>query len=174
MLIGTGKKQISMADVPVKDAATYAASDADVTLRLLPLLRAELEKNDAVSLLKLEMETIPVLAQMEMNGVLLDSGYLIKLGVELEEQLKGLRDDVRQMVGYDFNLNSTQQLSKALFEHMGIVPPRGTKRTASGHFSTAVGVLTELAAEYEVVRDLLRFRELAKLKSTYVLSLIHI
>ena len=168
VLIGTGKKQISMADVPVKDAATYAAFDADVTLRLLPLLRAELEKNDAVSLLKLEMETIPVLAQMEMNGVLLDSGYLIKLGVELEEQLKGLRDDVRQMVGYDFNLNSTQQLSKALFEHMGIVPPRGTKRTASGHFSTAVGVLTELAAEYEVVRDLLRFRELAKLKSTYV------
>ena len=72
------------------------------------------------------------------------------------------------MVGYDFNVNSTQQLSTALFEHMGIAPPRGTRRTASGHFSTAVGVLTELAAEHEVVRDLLQYRELAKLKSTYV------
>ncbi len=167
-LVGTGKKQISMDAVPVESAAAYAAADADMTLRLLPLLRAELKQSAALELLQLELALMPLLAQMEMNGVLLDSDYLAELGVVLEKQIESLREAVKQAVGYDFNLNSTQQLSTALFEHMGVDPPRGTRRTASGHFSTAVGVLAELAAEHEVVDDILQYRELAKLKSTYV------
>lgn len=167
-LIGTGKKQKSMAAVPVESAAPYAAADADMTFRLLPLLRAELEHSAALELLQLEMELIPVLAQMEMNGVLLDSDFLSEMGEGLEQQIKSLSDAVMQVVGYDFNLGSTQQLSTALFEHMGIDPPRGTRRTKSGHFSTAGKVLTELDAEHKVVGDILQYRELAKLKTTYV------
>ena len=167
-LIGTGKKQKSMAAVPVESAAPYAAADADMTLRLLPLLRAELEHSAALELLQLEMELIPILAQMEMNGVLLDSDFLSEMGEDLEEQIKSLREAVMQAVGYEFNLKSTQLLSIALFEHMGIDPPRGTRRTASGHFSTAVGVLTDLASEHKVIGNILQYRELAKLKSTYV------
>ena len=167
-LIGTGKKQKSMAVVPVESAAPYAAADADMTLRLLPLLWAELEHSATLELLQLEMELIPVLAQMEMNGVLLDSQFLAEFSVELEQQVKSLNDAVMQAVGYEFNLKSTQLLSIALFEHMGIDPPRGTRRTASGHYSTAVGVLKDLAAEHTVVGDILQYRKLAKLKSTYV------
>ena len=121
-----------------------------------------------LELLQLEMELIPVLAQMEMNGVLLDSQFLAEFSVELEQQVKSLNDAVMQAVGYEFNLKSPQQLSIALFEHMGIDPPRGTRRTASGHYSTAAGVLKELAADHTVVREIMQYRELAKLKSTYV------
>jgi DNA polymerase-1 len=116
----------------------------------------------------MEISLIPLLAQMEMTGVLLDTGYLMNLSGDLDSQIQSLTIEIKEIVGYDFNLNSTQQLSSALFDHMDILPPRGTRRTKSGHYSTAAGVLLGLSEDYEVVRKILEYREIAKLKSTYV------
>ena len=167
-LIGKGKNQKTMSAVPVEKAAAYAAADADMTLRLFPMLYAELQESDAIDLLKMELSLIPLLAQMEMTGMLLDTSHLSNLSSDLGTQIQSLTSEIKEIVGYDFNLNSTQQLSTALFNHMGILPPRGTRRTASGHYSTAAGVLSGLSEDYEVVRKILEYREIAKLKSTYV------
>ncbi|HUN24109.1 MAG TPA: DNA polymerase I [Anaerolineales bacterium] len=168
-LIGTGAKQISMAEVPVVQAAPYAAADVDMTLRLMHQLQAELQEKGLLRLLQdVEMPLVTVLASMEMQGVKVDSHYLAKLSVEMASQLSALETAVHQVVGYSFNLNSTQQLGKALFEDIGIVPPKGTKKLASGGYSTAAEVLEDLAEDYPVVQKLLEYRELSKLKSTYV------
>ena len=167
-LIGKGKNQKNMSLVPVAKASVYAAADADMTLRLYSLLNEELQESDATNLLNMEISLIPLLAQMEMTGVLLDTSYLNNLSSDLDTQIGLLTGEIKEIVGYDFNLNSTQQLSSALFDHMGILPPRGTRRTASGHYSTAAGVLSSLSEDYEVVRKVLDYREIAKLKSTYV------
>ncbi len=167
-LIGKGKNQNTMDMVPVKKAAPYAAADADMTLRLYPQLYEELVKNNSISLLELELSLIPVLSEMEMNGVLLDTDYLSELSETLNNNIQVLKTTVKEIVGYDFNLNSTQQLSTALFDHIGLSPPRGTRRTASGHYSTAAGVLNNLQDSHEVIRKILEYRELTKLKSTYV------
>jgi len=167
-LIGKGKNQKNMSLVPVVKASVYAAADADMTLRLYSILNEELQESDTTNLLNMEISLIPLLAQMEMTGVLLDTSYLNNLSSDLDTQIGLLTGEIKEMVGYDFNLNSTQQLSSALFDHMGILPPRGTRRTASGHYSTAAGVLSSLSEDYEVVRKVLDYREIAKLKSTYV------
>jgi len=167
-LIGKGKNQKTMSAVPVEEAAGYAAADADMTLRLFPMLYSELQESNSIDLLNMEISLIPLLAQMEMTGVLLDTGYLMNLSGDLDSQIQSLTIEIKEIVGYDFNLNSTQQLSSALFDHMDILPPRGTRRTKSGHYSTAAGVLLGLSEDYEVVRKILEYREIAKLKSTYV------
>tara|TARA_B100001123_G_scaffold447747_1_gene606269 strand:+ start:4847 stop:7672 length:2826 start_codon:yes stop_codon:yes gene_type:complete len=167
-LIGKGKKQTNMSLVPVVKASVYAAADADMTLRLYHILSEELQDSDAINLLNMELLLIPLLAQMEMTGVLLDTSYLNNLSSDLDTQIGLLTSEIKEIVGYDFNLNSTQQLSSALFDHMSISPPRGTRRTASGHYSTAAGVLSALSEDYEVVRKILEYREISKLKSTYV------
>jgi DNA polymerase-1 len=168
-LIGSGAKQISMAEVPVAQAAPYAAADVDMTLRLMHQLQAELQEKGLLKLLQdVEMPLVTVLASMEMQGVKVDSNYLAKLSVEMAGQLNTLEGAVHQAVGYTFNLNSTQQLGKALFDDLGIVPPKGTKKLASGGYSTAADVLEDLAEDYPVVQKLLEYRELSKLKSTYV------
>ena len=162
-LIGKGKKQTTMSLVPVVKASVYAAADADITLRLYHVLSEELQDSDSINLLNMELLLIPLLAQMEMTGVLLDTSYLNNLSSDLDTQIGLLTSEIKEIVGYDFNLNSTQQLSSALFDHMSISPPRGTRRTASGHYSTAAGVLSALSEDYEVVRKILEY-----------LSLIHI
>jgi len=132
-------------------------------------LQAELQEKGLLRLLQdVEMPLVTVLASMEMQGVKVDSHYLAKLSVEMASQLSALETAVHQVVGYSFNLNSTQQLGKALFEDIGIVPPKGTKKLASGGYSTAAEVLEDLAEDYPVVQKLLEYRELSKLKSTYV------
>ncbi len=171
-LIGKGKNQISMADVPVDKAAPYAAADANFTLALYPIMQKKLEKTASRKLFdEIEMPLIPVLGRMEQAGIALDVPFFEKMSGELQEGLVDLEEKVIQAVGYQFNLNSTQQLSKVLFETLKLDPPDRTRKTASGHFSTSADVLNELSGKHPVVDWILEFRELAKLKSTYVEAL---
>jgi DNA polymerase-1 len=171
-LIGKGKNQITMAQVPVEQAAIYAAADAATVLQLIPQQQAELEKSGALGLFTdIEMPLIPLLAEMEMTGIALDTDFLAKMSVELDTRLKELETLVHTAAGEAFNLNSTQQLSAVLFDRLKLPPPGGAKRTASGHYSTAADVLESLRGQHPVVDWILENRELAKLKSTYVDSL---
>ncbi len=168
-LIGSGKKQITMAQVPIARAAAYAADDAEVVLRLLPLLEADVREVHAEKLLReIELPLVPVLADMEMAGIGLDVDFLRGMSDELATRLAELEANVFGAVGEPFNLNSTQQLSDALFNKLQIPPPGGTRKTASGFYSTAVDVLEALQDDYEVVGWIMTYREVAKLKSTYV------
>lgn len=168
-LIGKGKNQLTMDRVPVSSVAAYAAADAEICLRLMPLLRERLEQVNAVRLFEeIEMPLVPVLGMMERNGVMLDVSFLKQMSHELTSRLLQIEKDIFRVVGYSFNLNSTQQLSKVLFETLKLEPPDRRKKTTSGHFSTSAGVLEELRDRHPVVEKILEYRELAKLKSTYV------
>ncbi len=168
-LIGKGKNQLTMDQVPVQAAAGYAAADAEICLRLMPLLRERMEQVNAVRLFEeVEMPLVPVLAMMEQNGVMLDVPFLNRMSQELSARMAEIETAIYTAVGYSFNLNSTQQLSKVLFETLKLEPPDRRKKTSSGHFSTSAGVLEELRGQHEVVGMILEYRELAKLKSTYL------
>ena len=167
-LIGTGRKQKTMAEVPIADAAPYAAADAEICLRLRPILEKELEERSQTSLFsELEMPLIQVLAAMEMAGIALDTEFLAGLSDELAERLGAIEAELFDMVGHPFNVNSTQQLSDVLFDELALKPPDGTRRTASGKYSTAADVLDTLKDKHEAVALVLEHREMAKLKSTY-------
>ncbi|MEK9164094.1 MAG: DNA polymerase, partial [Chloroflexota bacterium] len=170
-LIGTGKKQITFDQVPVENAAPYAVADVDMTLRLLPILRRELEEKQQLPLLEeIELPLITVLAEMEMAGVMIDSDFLADMSADLEKRLRALEKKIYNAVGYEFNINSTQQLAKALFEDLGLTPPDKSRKTAAGKYSTAADVLEEMRAAnaHPALDTILEHRELAKLKSTYV------
>jgi DNA polymerase-1 len=167
-LIGSGKKQISMAQVPIDKVAAYAVMDAIAVIRLLPGLQAELNANSATKLFdEIEMPLIPVLADMEMTGIALDINFLKKMSGELLSRMNEIESSVYAQVGEPFNINSTQQLSNAIFNRLKLSPPDGTRRTDSGHYSTSAEVLEALRGEHPVVDLLLEYRELSKLKSTY-------
>lgn len=168
-LIGKGKKQISMADVPIAQAADYAGVDAAIVLQLMPQLRSELEERHAMNLFEeIEMPLVTVLADMEMAGIALDTQFLAEMSADLGTRLGEIETQVYQSVGEPFNLNSPQQLSRVLFDRLQITPPDRTRRTSSGYYSTAVGVLEALRGKHPVVDWVLEYRELSKLKSTYV------
>ncbi len=168
-LIGKGKNQISMDAVPVGRAAPYAAADAEVTLRLVAPLRAKMAERGVEKLFEtVEMPLVPVLAMMEQNGIALDLDFLKQMSVELTARLGEIETKVYALVGYTFNLNSTQQLSDVLFKTLRLPPPDPRKKTASGHYSTSADVLEELRGQHDVVDLILENRELSKLKSTYL------
>jgi DNA polymerase-1 len=171
-LIGTGRKQRTMAQVPIADVAPYAAADAEVCLRLRPILEKELDQRGQRMLFEdLEMPLIRVLVDMEMAGIALDTEFLAGLADELAERLGAIEAELFDMTGHSFNVNSTQQLSTVLFDELKLKPPDGTRKTASGHYSTAADVLDSLKEEHEFVQLVLEHREIAKLKSTYADSL---
>jgi len=169
-LIGKGKKQRSMAEVAIQDAAVYAVADAEITLRLQPLLEAELKRIPRAWDLftGIEMPLVSVLAEMEIAGVALDRDFFAAFSVQLDERMKAIEQDVYAAVGKTFNINSTQQLSDVLFVTLRLTPPDQGRKTASGHYSTAAGVLDEMSGQHPVVDMVLEYRELSKLKSTYV------
>ncbi|MGD2252431.1 MAG: DNA polymerase I [Anaerolineales bacterium] len=170
-LIGKGRNQRSMAEVPIAQVAPYAAADAVMCLRLMPELEAELEQKEQSTLFKdVEMPLIPVLAEMEIAGIGLDTSFLKKFSGQLAERQREIQQEIFKLVGHEFNLNSTQQLSVVLFDELGLQPP-DRRRTASGHYSTAASVLAELESAHPVVELVLEQREVAKLKSTYADSL---
>jgi DNA polymerase-1 len=171
-LIGTGRKQISMADVAIESAAPYAAADAECTLRLIPLLQSDLERlNGQRVLTEIEMPLTPVLAAMEMRGVLLDQPFFEETARRLQKRLGEIEKQVFDSVGKPFNLNSTQQLSDVLFNRLRLEPPDRGRKTASGHYSTSADILESMSGSHPVVDMVLEHRELSKLKSTYVDSL---
>lgn len=169
-LIGSGRKQITMDFVPVAKAAPYAAADADMTLRLAEPILKELEEQEQLELFeKLEMPLVPVLIDMELKGMLLDVDYLRRMSKELGEVLEQRYQEICAVAGYEFNMNSPQQLSEALFEKLGL-PTRGLRKTKSGYYSTAADVLDELR-QYDttgIINAILEYRELEKLRGTYV------
>jgi DNA polymerase-1 len=132
-------------------------------------LEADLEKRQARRLMdEIEMPIVPVLAEMEITGVALDSDFLNQMSNELNQRMSEIELQVYQAVGAPFNINSTQQLSEALFDRLKLAPPDRTRRTVSGHYSTSADVLEGLRGKHAVVDWVLEYRELSKLKSTYV------
>ncbi len=168
-LIGKGKKQISMADVAIESVAPYAAADAEIPLRLMALQVDELKRVHGVNLLEeIDLPLTPVLADMEMEGILLDLPFLNQMSDEMTKRLAEIEKQIFDSVGKTFNVNSTQQLSDVLFKTLSLEPPDRGKKTASGHYSTSAGVLEFLSGKHPVVDLVLEHRELSKLKSTYL------
>ena len=165
-LIGTGKSQISMRDVPIEDAGPYACEDADVALRLADLLRDELEENGLLEIAEtMEFPLIYVLTDMEQAGIRIAPDVLSEISKGLEEQLEGIQARIYEAAGQAFNIGSTQQLSEILFDKLEL-PVRG--KTSTGRPSTKESVLQELATEHALPGLILDWRSLSKLKSTYV------
>ncbi|MFC1952086.1 DNA polymerase I [Chloroflexota bacterium] len=164
-LIGSGAKQISMSMVEIKQAADYACADADMTRRLTGLLETELNQQGLWQLFsEVEMPLVPVLLHMERNGVALDTDLLRQMSHRLGEQLLKLEAEVYTCVGHQFNINSPQQLSSVLFQELGLPPSRKTK----GGYSTGASVLEDLRGVHPIIESILDYRQLAKLKSTYI------
>ncbi len=168
-LIGKGKSQITMAEVAIKDTARYAVEDAVMVLLLQPILEKELIRVGSLDLYnQIEMPLVSVIASMEMEGIGLDKQFLQDMSLQLERELNKLEGEIQQAVGYEFNLNSPKQLSQALFSTLELPPPNRGSKTASGYYSTAADVLEMLKDEHLVPAWVLKYREYAKLKSTYV------
>ncbi|MFO7769672.1 MAG: DNA polymerase I [bacterium] len=164
-LIGSGKDQVSFADVLTEDAWEYACEDAEVTLRLQQMMAPKLEALALRPLFdEIEMPLVPVLVEMEANGVLVDREQLADMGSEFEAELEALEKEIHELAGEEFNVNSPQQLQEILFEKMGL--PRG-RRTKTG-WSTDSEVLEGLVAEHPVAQKILDYRGTSKLKSTYI------
>jgi DNA polymerase-1 len=168
-LIGSGSKAISMARVPIRKAADYAGADADMTLRLVEPVRAELQKHSLMDLYeRIELPLIPVLMQMELYGVALDGAFLREFGRKIEEQLQTIEQGVYESVGHLFNVNSPKQLADVLFVELKL--PTG-KKTKTG-YSVNADVIESLRGKHPVVEYLLEYRQLSKLKSTYIDGLL--
>jgi len=164
-LIGTGKKEISIAQVSIPTVAQYAGADVDMTYRLVGLLEPELREKELWDLFsEVEMPLIPVLMDMEVTGVALDVGFLKEMSRDLYQQIVALEGEIYRAAGHEFNINSTQQLGVVLFEELGLPV---IKRTKTG-YSTDADVLEELRGAHPIVDLILEYRQLTKLKSTYV------
>lgn len=166
-LIGSGTKQKSFAEVPIKDACNYSCEDVDYTLRLKEIFSPQLSLLSLEKLFfEVELPLIEVLSEMEMIGVSIDVDHLNNLSKRMESQLDELTLKIYDLAGKKFNINSTQQLSQVLFEDLKLRSVRKTaKKTA---LSTDIGVLETLAKEHPLPAILLDYRQLSKLKSTYI------
>src|SRR5947209_23499 len=168
-LIGTGSKMISMAQVPIRLAADYAGADADMTLRLVEPIKSELRRHSLMNLYNsIELPLLPVLLKMEMYGVALDAAFLAELERTLAEQIRVLEHEIYDTVGHHFNINSTKQLGDILFGELKL--PSGRK-TKTG-YSVSADVIESLRGKHPMVDYLLEYRQLTKLKSTYVDGLL--
>ena len=168
-LIGKGKSQVSMAAVPIEQAAPYAAADAVMTLRLVKPMSEDLHAHAAEKLYKeLENPLISILARMEEAGILLDDALFESFSKELMGDVDRLTKQAYTLAGEEFNLNSTQQLSDVLFQKLALVPPDRSKKTSSGKYSTSADVLETMRGMHPLVDTILEYRELSKLQSTYV------
>jgi DNA polymerase-1 len=164
-LIGSGAKQRSMAEVPVAEVASYAGADADITGQLAKLLEPELKSQGLWQLFsEVEMPLVPVLVTMERNGVALDTELLRQMAHRLGEQLLKLEAAIYNSVGHRFNVNSPQQLGSVLFQELGLPP---AKKTKSG-YATGASVLEALRGVHPIIELILDYRQLSKLKSTYI------
>lgn len=167
-LIGKkGKSQTSMADVNLTELAEYAAEDADITLQLKHKLQPEIEKVAMGALLgDVEGELVYVLSDMERAGIKIDTSALSGLSEELAVASKQVETEIFQLAGESFNIASPQQLGKILFEKLNLDPK--AKKTKTGQWATGEEVLSKLANEAPIVELILEYREIQKLKSTYI------
>ncbi len=172
-LIGTGKNRKCMDQVPVSLVSDYAAEDADIPLRLMPLLDARLHEDGLVELFRdLEIPLIEVLMEMEYEGIMVDPARLQSLGQRFSQRMEALQQEIFELAGKTFNIDSRQQLGRILFEDLQLPV---VKKTKTGP-STDVEVLTVLASQHALPARIVEYRQNARLKSTYVdglLQLIH-
>lgn len=167
-LIGKkGKKQLNMKDIPVEKVTDYAAEDADITLQLWNHLEPQLKEEKLEDLYRtMEEPLVKVLIDLEYEGINLNAAFLSKYSVELEQEILSARDKIYETAGTEFNIASPKQVGEVLFDRMEI--PYRWRKTKTGQYSTNEEKLTELSAEHPIVSDILRFRGMSKLKSTYV------
>ncbi len=166
-LIGKGKGQGSMRDVAVEKIKDYAAEDADITLQLKQILEPKLADSQQQKLLEqVEMPLVNVLANMEMEGVRIDMTALHDMSSVLETDVKQIQNDIFTLAGQEFNVASPKQLGDILFEKLKL--DSKAKKTKTGQYATGEDILSKLENEHEIVRKILDFRELVKLKNTYV------
>ncbi len=164
-LIGTGKKQIRMDEVPVDEVSPYACEDVDVPLRLVASFQAELKNEQLDELYRtLEMPLVEVLIEMETNGIRVDAATLSEMSGRFEKEIADLQAMVFAAAGRKFNLDSPKQLSVVLFDELGLPV---IKKTKTG-ISTDADVLSQLAVNHEIARHLLQYRQATKLKNTYI------
>ncbi|RNC87854.1 MAG: DNA polymerase I [Winogradskyella sp.] len=167
-LIGKkGKNQLSMRQVPLDKQTEYAVEDADITLQLKEHFEKELGEANTKKLFDdIEVPLLRVLADMELEGINLDKGFLNSLSDELTADIANLEKSIYNTAGEEFNIASPKQLGVILFEKMKLVDK--PKKTKTGQYSTAEDVLSYLAKDHEIIQNILEFRGLSKLKSTYV------
>jgi DNA polymerase-1 len=167
-LIGKkGKNQLSMRDVPLEKQTEYAVEDADITLQLKEHFQNELgEANTQTLFDDIEIPLLRVLAAMELEGINLDKDFLASLAEQLNNDIATLEKSIYEAAGEEFNIASPKQLGVILFEKMKLVDK--PKKTKTGQYSTAEDVLSYLAKDHEIIQNILDFRGLSKLKSTYV------
>jgi DNA polymerase-1 len=168
---GKGKNAVTFDQVTLEQAVPYACEDADITLRAYDVLRPRLEELNLMPLMKtVEMPLVLVLMEMEMAGIRLDLEKLRHLSKTFDTQLHRLKNDIFELAGETFNIQSSQQLGRILFEKLQLPVVKKTKKKTG--YSTDVEVLTKLAEKHQMPAVILRHRSLAKLKSTYVDALL--
>ena len=166
-VMGKGKNKLkNFSEVPIKEATNYAAEDADITLQLYRTFETKIDDKTTKMLQKIEYPMIFVLMEMEATGALIDIKHLNSLSNNFGSKLINLVQKIHKHSGAVFNIDSPKQLSEVLFDKMGI-EAKGLKKTSSGYYSTSEAVLQKLADENEIIKDILEYRTLAKLKSTY-------
>jgi len=167
-LIGKkGKNQLNMRDVPLEEQTEYAVEDADVTFQLAQHFKPELSEANTEELFNtIEIPLLHVLADMELEGINLDKEFLNSLSKDLDNDINTLEAKIYEAAGEEFNIASPKQLGDILFDKLKLVDK--PKKTKTGQYSTAEDVLSYLAKDHEIIKNVLEYRGLAKLKSTYV------
>ena len=169
-LIGTGRQQKNMRDLAPSEICDYACEDADVTLRLYPILREKMAECDVTDVFsKIEMPLLPVLARIEQNGVRLDTEALQQTGDDFRARLQTLEEEVYALAGHEFTITSPKQVGTVLFEELKI--SEKARKTKTGQYSTSEEVLETLRDKHPIVEKILAHRALKKLLSTYVEAL---
>ncbi len=167
-LIGKkGKNQLSMRDIDPQKVKEYAGEDADITFQLKQLFEPRLKEEETNEVFeKIEVPLVPVLADMETEGINLDKEALSRLSKELEADISRYEKEIYEISGEEFNIASPRQLGDVLFGKMKLIEK--PKKTKSGQYSTSEDILLELAKEHEIAERILDYRQAVKLKSTYV------
>lgn len=168
-LIGKkGKNQLSMRDVPLEDIKEYATEDADITFQLKEHFQPILEKVGTKKLFdEIEIPLVPVLADMEKEGIRLDVDFLKSMSVDMQKEIDAFEQQIYETAGEKFNLASPKQLGDILFDKLKIGGAK-QKKTKTGQYATGEEVLSYLANEHQIVRDILEWRQMVKLQSTYI------
>jgi DNA polymerase-1 len=164
-LLGSGKSAITFDRVSIDEASRYAAEDADITLRLWHYLKPRLHLNRVTAVYEsLERPLVPVLADMEMQGIKVDRDVLSRMSNGFAQKMAGLEAEIHEIAGRSFNVGSPKQLGEVLFDELALP---GGKKGKTGAYATGVDVLEDLATEHELPGRVLDWRQLSKLKSTY-------